>query len=87
MKVAFVAVGVERGKQVVLVLSSGSSSSPSEPGAVARSTNAMHIAVRAFTKRSFSSYLSLGKLGLADLRQLCFEEEDDVPDDAIEGDV
>ncbi|CAH1421206.1 unnamed protein product [Lactuca virosa] len=87
MKVTYVAAGVERGKQVVLVSSSGSGSGPSEPGVVARSTDVMHTSIRSFAETDFISYLRLGELCLADLHQLCSEEEDVVPDDDIEGGV
>ncbi|CAH1422889.1 unnamed protein product [Lactuca virosa] len=42
----------KRGKQAVLVLSSGSGSSPSEPGVVARSTDAIHAAIRDLHRRT-----------------------------------
>ncbi|CAH1442913.1 unnamed protein product [Lactuca virosa] len=86
-KAACVVAGVERGKQATLVLSSGSGSDPSEPGAVAQSTDAMHAAIRAFAETDFASYLRLAKLGLADLHELCYEEEDAVPYDDVEGSV
>lgn len=67
------------------MLSSGSGSGPSESSIVARSTNSMHAAIRAFAETNFTSYLRLGELGLADLRQWYSEEEDIVPDDCVEG--
>ncbi|CAH1452683.1 unnamed protein product [Lactuca virosa] len=82
---ACVAASVERGKQAVLVLFSGSGSGPSESGVVVRSTDAMHASIRAFVEIDFASYLWLGDLGLADLRQLCPEEEDAIPDDGVKG--
>ncbi|CAH1436356.1 unnamed protein product [Lactuca virosa] len=87
VKAACVAAGMERGKQVALVFSSGSGSGPSEPGAIARSIEAMHVAIRAFAETDFVSYLRLDELGFADLRQLCSEEEDVVPNDDVEGSV
>ncbi|CAH1413299.1 unnamed protein product [Lactuca virosa] len=85
VKAVCVAVGVERGKQAVLVLSSGSGSGPSESGVVARFTDAMHAAIRAFAETDFASYLRLGELGLANICQLCSENEEVVPDDDVEG--
>ncbi|CAI9271369.1 unnamed protein product [Lactuca saligna] len=85
VKAGYVAAGVERGKQTVQVLSSGSGFGPSEPGVIAQPTDAMHAVVRAFAETDFASYLKLGELGLVDLCQLCSEEEDIVPDDDVEG--
>ena len=47
----------------------------------------MHVSIRAFSEIYFTCYLRLGELGLADLCQLCSEEEDVVPSDDIEGGV
>ncbi|CAH1433692.1 unnamed protein product [Lactuca virosa] len=52
---------------------------------MAQSVDAMHAAIRAFAETDFASYLRLGELGLADLRQLCTEEEEHVPDDGVWG--
>lgn len=52
-----------------------------------QSTNAMHAAIWDFTETDFESYLRLGELRLADLCQMCSEEEDVVPDDNVEGGV
>ncbi|CAH1427092.1 unnamed protein product [Lactuca virosa] len=75
------------GKHAALVLSSGSGSGPSEPGVMAQSTDAMHAAIRDFAGTDSASYLRLGELGFADLHQFCSEEEDDVPDEGVEGSV
>ncbi|CAH1417872.1 unnamed protein product [Lactuca virosa] len=87
VKAVCVVIGVERGKQAALVFSSSSGSGRSEPGVVAQSTDPMHAAIRAFVETDFTSYLRLGELGLSDLRHLCSEEEDTVPDDGVEGGV
>ncbi|CAH1443482.1 unnamed protein product [Lactuca virosa] len=85
MKEAYVVVGVKKGKQVARMQSVGNSPGSSDPDAEAQSINAMHAAIKAFVKADFASYLHLGELGLADLRQLCSEEEEHVPDGSIGG--
>lgn len=55
VKVACVDDGVDRAKKEMLALSSGSGFGPSEPGAMARSTDEMHAAIWAFMR--WTSYL------------------------------
>lgn len=85
MKATCMAASVERGKQAALVLSPSCDFGPSELGAMARSIDGMHTAIRAVAEKHFTSYLSLGEPGLTDLCQLCSEEEDVVPDYGVEG--
>ncbi|CAI9268405.1 unnamed protein product [Lactuca saligna] len=53
--------------------------------AAARSVEAMQAAIKAFSGMDFASYLCLGKLSRADLRRLCFEEEEFASDGGPEG--
>lgn len=54
---------------------------------MAQSVGAMHAAIRDFSETDFASYLRLGELGLADLCQLCYKEEEHVPDGGVGGAV
>ena len=67
------------------VWSTGSSLGSSDPDATTRSVDVMHVAIRAFSETDFASYLCLGKLVIADLRQLCFEVEELVSDGGADG--
>ncbi|CAI9276496.1 unnamed protein product [Lactuca saligna] len=53
--------------------------------ATARSVDAMHVAIMDFYEMDFACYLFLGELILADLHQLCFEEEELVLDGGVDG--
>ncbi|CAH1428108.1 unnamed protein product [Lactuca virosa] len=66
-------------------LCSSSSHGSSDLDFAAQSVDAMHAAIRAFAETYFASYLCLGELRLADLRQLCSQEEELVPNGGVEG--
>ncbi|CAI9283256.1 unnamed protein product [Lactuca saligna] len=86
VKAACVAAGIERGKKMVRVWSASSIPGSSDPVVVARSVDPMHAVVKAFSEMDSASYLRLGELDLADLHQLCFEEEEElVSDGGVEG--
>ncbi|CAH1426963.1 unnamed protein product [Lactuca virosa] len=85
VKAACLAAGVENGKQVARTWSAGNSLGSSDPNVVAQSIDAMHAAIRAFSETDFVSYLRLGELSLADLRQLYSEEEEHVLDGGVGG--
>lgn len=46
---------------------------PEEPSAASQSARAMRAAINAFLETNFASYLHLGELDLAGLRQFCFD--------------
>ncbi|CAH1447557.1 unnamed protein product [Lactuca virosa] len=75
----------EKGKQMARAWSAGNSPSSSDSDVAAQSIDAMHVAIKAFSETDFTSYLLLGKLGLADLRQLCSEDEKHVSDGGAGG--
>ncbi|CAH1450884.1 unnamed protein product [Lactuca virosa] len=85
VKAAYVAVGIERGKQMAQVWSAGSGPGSCDPDATERSVDIMHAAIRDFAKTGFVSYIHLGELSLANLRQLCSEEEELVSDGGADG--
>lgn len=45
---------------------------PEEGSAVVVQTQAMHVSMKSFIETNFASYLHLGELDLAGLRQLCY---------------
>ncbi|CAH1450886.1 unnamed protein product [Lactuca virosa] len=82
---AYVAVGIERGKQLAQVWSAGSGPGSCDPDAAERFVDVIHAAIRDFAKTGFVTYLHLGELSLANLRQLCSEEEELVSDGGADG--
>ncbi|CAH1433138.1 unnamed protein product [Lactuca virosa] len=83
--VACVAAGIKSGKQVARGWPTSGGLGLSEPNGVARSVEAMQASIRAFAETDFVSYLRLGELGLANLRQLYSEEEELASDGGVEG--
>ncbi|CAI9299125.1 unnamed protein product [Lactuca saligna] len=67
VNVVSMATGTERRKQKARVWTSGSSPGSSNLDVAARSIDAMHVAIKAFSKMDFMSYLHLVELGLTDL--------------------